>query len=161
MLKNLFSVFLLFLSAITFAQDVTATQKFPATATPGTDYIVETTISKKIPLDFMKFFQGVPAGCIATGIESKGGEFNFADGGAKIVWLTPPVDSLFTISYSVSVPKDASGVKNINGKVAYLHNNERKLYYMGKKQNKQGFETKTSKTEKKAFGQKIKEASEH
>lgn len=138
MLKQALFIFLFFIINTVVSQELTVTQKFPETVTPGGEYIVEIRINQNTPTEFMKFFQDVPAGFVATEIESKGGGFSFADGGAKIVWLTPPADKEFTISYKVTVPQNESGIKNIGGKLAYMINNERKIVE---------FETKTIKIE--------------
>ncbi len=141
MVKYFTLIFSLFAINTLIAQEVTVTQKIPATAVPGGDYIAEATINKGEIKGFMKFFQGIPAGCTATAIESKGGSFSFADGGAKIIWITIPADNQFTISYRVTIPKDASGIKNINGKVSYLINDERKIYELETKTIQIGSET--------------------
>lgn len=121
---------ILFLSFIAFstgyAQEVTAALKLPASASAGTDITVECYISKGQLSGFMKFYQEMPAGFTATNIESKGGSFTFADGGVKIVWISPPQDTAFTISYKVSIPPGTTGNKVFGGKVSYVHNNESK-----------------------------------
>lgn len=111
-----------------FGQDITASQKIPTNALPGTDFIIETTINKGKIRDFMKFFQVIPEGLIATEIESQTGTFTFADGGAKIVWITPPMDETFTISYKVTVNGGVSGTKSLPAKISYITNNERKVF---------------------------------
>lgn len=123
-----FTFLLLFLTTGLFAQDITATQKIPKTAMPGTEFTVETTIYKAGVTGFMKFFQEIPEGFTATEIESKAGAFTFADGGAKIVWISPPSDEVFTISYKVTVNGGVSGLKAFPGKISYINNNERKVF---------------------------------
>ncbi|MBA3971010.1 MAG: hypothetical protein H0X46_02510 [Bacteroidetes bacterium] len=126
MLKFFSFFFFLFVSQALCSQ-ITATQKIPAGAMPGTDFIVETTINRGTVNGFMKFFQEIPEGLTASEIESSSGTFTFADGGAKIVWITPPNDETFTISYKVTVGAGISGVKKIPGKISYITNNERKV----------------------------------
>nr|MBA3706291.1 hypothetical protein [Bacteroidota bacterium] len=147
MLKQLFFIFLFFLSAISFAQDLTVIQKYPETAIPGGDYVVETTVKRSGITGFMKFFQGVPSGCTAKVIESKGGSFSFDKGGAKIIWIALPAETEFTISYMVSIPKDIEGIKNINGKLSYMVNNERKVYDLETKTIRIGVNVIAAKTE--------------
>jgi hypothetical protein len=127
MRKSFTLVFTLFVLHYSFSQEITATQKFPETVNSGGEYTVEIIINKTNINGFVKFFQGIPEGCIAKSIESKGGNFSFSDGGAKIIWINLPSENEFTISYQVSVPKEVSGIKNINGKIAYVINNERKV----------------------------------
>ena len=111
-----------------FGQDITASQKIPTNALPGTDFIVETTINKGKIRDFMKFFQEIPEGLIATEVESQTGTFTFADGGAKIVWISPPMDETFKISYKITVNGGVSGTKSLPAKISYITNNERKIF---------------------------------
>lgn len=119
--------FLLFLSTSLSAQ-ITGTQKIPANALPGTDFMVETTINKGSSKDFMKFFQEIPDGLVATEMESQGGAFTFADGGAKIIWINPPTEETFTVKYKVTVNGGVSGTKNLPAKISYLMNNERQIF---------------------------------
>lgn len=123
-----FTFLLLFLTTGLFAQNITATQKVPVSAMPGTDFIIETTINKGNSKDFMKFFQEIPEGFTATEIESKNGTFSFADGGAKIVWIYPPNDETFTVIYKVTVDAGVSGLKAFPAKISYINNNERKIF---------------------------------
>lgn len=147
-MRKFFSlIFFLFILSNSFAQEITATQKFPDTAIPGGDYIVEITINRTGITGFMKFFQGVPSGCVAKEVESKGGKFSFDDGGAKVIWITPPAEDQFVISYQVVIPKEVSGTKNINGKIAYLSNSERKIYDLETKTIKIGDPLATPTTE--------------
>lgn len=121
-------LFVFFLTSRLFGQDITASQKIPTNALPGTDFIVETTINKGKIRDFMKFFQEIPEGLTVTEIESQTGTFTFADGGAKIVWISPPMDETFTISYKVTVGGGISGTKAMPAKISYITNNERKVF---------------------------------
>jgi hypothetical protein len=123
-----FTLTLLLLTANLFAQEVTATQKIPKSALPGTDFTIETTVNRARVTGFMKFFQEIPEGFTASEIESKGGTFTFADGGAKIVWISPPADDIFTISYKITVNGGVSGMKQLPGKISYINNNERKIF---------------------------------
>lgn len=81
----------------------------------------------------MKFAQELPEGYVASVIESKGGSFTYADNAAKIVWINPPSEAVFTISYKVTVPNNASGSVNLTGKISYILNNERKVCDLEKK----------------------------
>lgn len=121
-------LFVFFLTSRLFGQDITASQKIPTNALPGTDFIVETTINKGKIRDFMKFFQEIPEGLTATEIESQTGTFTFADGGAKIVWISPPMDETFTITYKITVNGGVSGTKLLPAKISYITNNERKIF---------------------------------
>jgi len=128
MFKYLNFVFLFFVNSVLFAQELTVTQKIPDNVVSGTDYITEITINKSSITGFMKFFQEIPTGWTVVGMESKGGNFSFADGGVKIIWISVPAENPFTISYKVSVPKNISGTKTLTGKIAYLDKNERQTF---------------------------------
>lgn len=123
-----FTLFLLFFAFGLSAQNITGTQKIPTNALPGTDFIVETTVNKGTIKDFMKFFQEIPEGLVASEMESQGGTFTFADGGAKIVWITPPKEETFIIKYKITVNGGVSGTKSLPSKISYINNNERQVF---------------------------------
>ena len=81
-----------FLAVILSAQDLTATQKLPDTIIPGADFVVEISLTKTAETSFAKFFQEMPANYTPSEIDSKAGNFTFADNGAKIVWLSLPAE---------------------------------------------------------------------
>jgi cell division septation protein DedD len=128
MVKQFVFSFLILVTAGAFAQDLTATQTFPSSVAAGSSFTVEININRGSINGFMKFFQELPAGFVATEIDSKGGSFSFADNGAKVVWIAPPNEPTYTVSYKVTVPADASGTKNITAKFSYINNNERKIF---------------------------------
>ncbi|MGQ0827497.1 MAG: SPOR domain-containing protein [Bacteroidota bacterium] len=128
MLKYFKFVFLILVINNSFAQELTAIQKVPEVVGSNGSYVTQITINISSTIGFMKFFQNVPVGCTATEIDSKGGSFSFGDSTAKIIWIAPPEDKQFTISYKVSVSPNASGIKNIKGKIAYLLGDERKTF---------------------------------
>lgn len=128
MIKHIAFAFLFFAVSISFAQELTATQKLPATVDPNSEFTVEITINRGQINGFMKFFQPLPEGFTATEIDSKGGSFTFAENGAKIVWIAPPGELNYTISYKVKVPATASGTKTLGAKLSYIFNNERKAF---------------------------------
>jgi hypothetical protein len=133
-MKKLYSIIaILLITNIAIAQELTATQSFPSNVYPGKDFTIEVTINKAGLTGFMKFAQELPEGFVATVIESKGGSFTYADNSAKIVWINPPSESIFTISYKVSVPSTATGSVNLTGKISYILNNERKVCDLEKK----------------------------
>lgn len=127
-MSKLFTLYLFLLSISLSAQNITGTQKIPASALPGTEFTIETIVNKGTVKDFMKFFQEIPEGLVATEIESQGGTFTFADGGAKIVWITPPKEEVFVIKYKVTVNGGVSGTKKLPAKISYINNNERKIF---------------------------------
>jgi len=128
MIKQIVFGFLILVTTGAFAQDLTATQTIPSSVAAGSTYTTEVTINRGSINGFMKFFQELPEGFTASEIDSKGGSFSFADNGAKIVWIAPPNEPIYTISYKVNVPADASGSKSLVAKFSYIHNNERKIF---------------------------------
>lgn len=109
-------------------QELSATLKTSANAAPGKDLIVELVVVKPGVNGFTKYFQELPTGFTATNINSEGGEFTYADNGAKIIWITPPSSDQFTMSYKIAVPATASGSLTLGGKFAYVIGNERKTF---------------------------------
>lgn len=134
MIKYITFTFFLFAITIVSAQELSATLKLPATADPNSEFIIEITINRGQVNGFMKFFQPLPEGFTASEIDSKGGSFTFAENGAKIVWISPPGELTYTVSYKVKVPASANGIQTFGGKLSYIFNNERKAF---------DFETKT------------------
>lgn len=133
-MKKFYSIFaILFFANIAIAQELTATQNFPSNVYPGKDFTIEVTVNKAGLTGFMKFAQELPEGYVASVIESKGGSFTYADNAAKIVWINPPSEAVFTISYKVTVPSNATGSVNLTGKISYILNNERKVCDLEKK----------------------------
>jgi hypothetical protein len=133
-MKKIYSIFaILFFANIVIAQELTATQNFPSNVYPGKDFTIEVTVNKAGLTGFMKFAQELPEGYVASVIESKGGSFTYADNAAKIVWINPPSEAVFTISYKVTVPSNATGSVNLTGKISYILNNERKVCDLEKK----------------------------
>lgn len=127
--------FFIFLFAIevSVAQDLTATMKIPEVAPPGSDYIVEITITKGTINSYIKFTQKLPPRFKAIEVESSGGSFTFDDSIVKIIWFFPPAKNEFTFSYKVKVPKDATGNKKIGGKIYYFFNTNREVFSFEKK----------------------------
>ena len=128
MMKQVIFFLLILVATGGVAQDLTATQTVPSSAAPGSSFTVEININRGAINGFMKFFQELPPGFTATEIDSKGGSFSFADNGAKVVWIAPPNEPTYTVSYKVNVPADASGPKVLNAKFSYINNNERKIF---------------------------------
>lgn len=128
MIKPLILSFLMFVSFQVVGQELTATQNFPSSVVAGSEFTVEISINRGGITGFMKFYQELPLGFTATEIDSKGGSFTFADNGAKVVWIAPPNEATYTISYKVAVPVDASGSKTLTAKFSYINNNERRSF---------------------------------
>jgi cell division septation protein DedD len=127
-LKKLIPFLFILLSLSGYGQDITASVKTVANAEPGKEFIVEITVNKSGVTGFIKYFQEIPASYSASDVDSKGGAFTFADNGAKIIWISPPVDDQFVMTYKILVPPGASGTISVGGKFSYLTGNERKTF---------------------------------
>ena len=123
---------MLFAIRFSFAQNLTAVQRFPDSVTIGSSFIVTTTIYGGPLIDFMEFSQPLPNGFSARSIESKGGNFMFTKNNeVKIIWLTPPMQDSFTIKYLIQVPSSVSGKQTRSGKIMYVTtSNERKVFIL-------------------------------
>lgn len=133
-MRQYFTLFILLIALkVSVAQDLTATMKMPEVTPPGTDYIVEVTITKGTINSYIKFTQKLPPRFRATEVESSGGSFIFDDSIVKIIWFFPPAKNEFTFSYKVKVPKEATGNKKIGGKVFYFFNTNREVFVFDKK----------------------------
>ncbi len=108
---------------------LTAIQKTPATIAPGTSFVVKTSINRGNIDGFMKFSQSLPYGYAATEVDSKSGDFRYENNEIKIIWLKAPKEVTYTVIYKINVPKSASGMETLTGKIIYVTSaNERKFF---------------------------------
>jgi cell division septation protein DedD len=121
---------LLFIHALTitiyqffFVDPVTLKTNFPATATAGSQFVAEVTISKGSLAGFAKFQMELPEGFTAEESDSKGGTFSVSGQTVKIIWTSVPSASDITVSVKIAVKADANGDKTIAGKYSYIENN--------------------------------------
>ncbi len=129
MLKHLTVIFFIWGINTSLAQYLTAKQKIPSGLVSGTSFIVNVTIDKGKLNGILKYSQPLPKGFTASNIDCKNGNFAFEDNTAKIIWLKPPSETSYTISYQITVPKNASGSKSFGGKIIYVtNNNERRVF---------------------------------
>ncbi|MEO6903266.1 MAG: SPOR domain-containing protein [Bacteroidia bacterium] len=130
MLKSFVFTFITLVAsnAIIVAQDLTASQIVPNTVAAGSSFTVEIKVNRGNVSGFMKFYQELPKGFTATEIDSKGGSFSSLENGVKIVWIAPPKEISYSVSYKITVPADASGAKNLTAKYSYIKNNERSFF---------------------------------
>lgn len=81
---------------------------------------VSLTLKKKGVEGFAKVTEEIPAGFIASEIESNGGVFSFKNGVAKILWMAIPNSDEFIVSYNVKSTTANNGNYTVNGEFAYL-----------------------------------------
>lgn len=111
-----------------FMADLRITQNVPATMEPGTEVRVTVNVEKGDLSGFAKLQLDLPPGLTITAIETKGASFTFADQKAKFIWMALPSTPSFKITYTLAASADASGPKQIEGRLSYIENNERKTY---------------------------------
>jgi hypothetical protein len=128
MIRNLSLLLLVLVRIPLYGQELSANIKVANNVAPGKDLVVELTVTKPGVTGFVKYFQEIPAGYSAADIDSKGGSFTFADNGAKIIWITPPSDDQYVMTYKIGIPASATGTLNVGGKFAYVVGNERKTF---------------------------------
>ncbi len=126
--KILLTLVLNFTVCYSFAQEITAIQKFPTDMSAGKDYTIETTINKGTSKNFIMFSQPIPLGFNVTEIDSKGGRLKFVDTILKVTWIIPPSEEAFTFSYKLSVPQKAPKELKIQGSVYYIVDSAKKEF---------------------------------
>ena len=124
-LVNLIGLF--FFGAL-FPAEIRVSQETPAMMAAGSEVKVTVAVDKGELSGFAKLQIDLPAGMSATAIETKGASFTFADGKAKFIWMALPASPKFNISYTLKADATMSGSVNLNGKLSYIEDNERKTY---------------------------------
>ena len=149
--KSILFLFIVYVTGISqsFGQ-LAALQKVPATAAPGSSFIVQISINRGSINGFMKFSQALPPGYTAVELDSKSGDFRYENNETKIIWLKAPAEVTYTATFKIKVPKDAKGSLPLGGKIIYVTNkNERKVFNLPAKKiaitNKPG--SRSAKTE--------------
>lgn len=113
-----------------FAIDVKRTI-FPTEFKKGQEAIVSVTIKKEGEEGFAKLMEDIPAGFKVIELKSATGNFLFADGKLKIIWLTMPDGPTFTAQYKLVYEGDKTGSYKIDGKFYYVKNNKRNNVLIG------------------------------
>jgi hypothetical protein len=98
----------------------------PGSVDAGTSFKVEITLTKSQLEGFSRFAQDIPAGLIATAINTANADFTFQDNRVRFIWLKLPEQDTFTISYSLKVDERLKGNFALGGKFSFIDNNERK-----------------------------------
>lgn len=115
----------LFFYQLLFTVDLTVTQKLPAIISQGKDAVVEITIDKGDLPGFAKIQQDFPDGFTAEPIETKGATFSFKDNKLKFIWMSLPVEKVFTISYKITPNETVIGDFSLGGKFSFISESER------------------------------------
>ena len=109
---------------------VTVIGNIPKNAKPGTEFLAELKIVKGAVGGFAKLQFEVPAGFTVKELESKGGNFSFANNIGKIIWTSTPSDAEFTVKLVVSTDASVSGLKTLTSKFSYITNNVKEIVEM-------------------------------
>lgn len=102
-----------------------------STVEPAGDITVSLTIHKGSLSGFAKMEESIPDGLVISDGDKQGASFTYVDNKVKFVWLSLPADSVFTISYKISVGSNVSGNQSISGEFSYLENNNAMKYEVG------------------------------
>ena len=101
-------------------------QSFPKTITAGSEFTVTLTVHKGALTGFARLQQFLPKGFTAEAVETKRAQFINDESSAKFIWITIPVEDVFTISYKIKVDSSLSGLQAINGLFYYIQNEKTK-----------------------------------
>jgi len=103
---------------------VNITRSFSAsTVNQAADLMVSLTIHKGNLSGFAKMEESIPDNLVIADGDNQGASFTFVDNKVKFVWLNLPSDSVFTVSYKISVGSTVSGNQSIGGEFSYLADN--------------------------------------
>ena len=122
----------LVLAVATVQAQVTVTTNLPASAAPGSEFLVELSVSKPGVTGFAKLEQSLPTGFEASAGQTANATFSFKDRKVKFLWMALPNDDTFTVSYKVKVDAALSGNQILEGKFAYIKDNATEKYIIPK-----------------------------
>jgi cell division septation protein DedD len=127
----LFNTVSVFLFSFFFGDTpVTISGSFPKNAKVATEFIAEIKINKGNIGGFAKLQLEVPQGFSVKELDSKTGNFSFANNIAKIIWTAMPSDPEFTVKFTLSADATASGAKTIASKFSFVNNNNKEVVEM-------------------------------
>ncbi len=107
---------------------VEITHDLPQSTIVGAEHWVYVNIDKGRLGGFAKLQVDVPEGMQVEPGDLRGASFTFAEGSAKIIWMSLPPDNEFEVSYKLIIYDDCQVGNNIiQQKFAYLEKNERKV----------------------------------
>jgi cell division septation protein DedD len=127
----LFNTVSVFLFSFFFGDTpVTISGSFPKSVNVATEFTAEIKINKGNIGGFAKLQLEVPQGFSVKELESKTGNFSFANNIAKIIWTAMPNDPEFTVKFTLSADASASGTKIIASKFSFVNNNNKEVVEM-------------------------------
>jgi len=119
MIKHFFSLVFILSVTVCLSQTLSAELETPESVEPGSDFIVKVTVTKSNLNGFMKYYQKLPKNYTASNVDSKGGAFTFRDSIVKILWLSPPIEDVYSFMYKLKVPVNAAPDDEIVAKIDY------------------------------------------
>jgi len=119
MIKHFFSLVFILSVTVCLSQTLSAELEMPESVEPGSDFIVKVTVTKSNLNGFMKYYQKLPKNYTASNVDSKGGAFTFRDSIVKILWLSPPIEDVYSFTYKLKVPVNANPDDEIVAKIDY------------------------------------------
>ncbi|HET6243601.1 MAG: hypothetical protein H0V01_02150 [Bacteroidetes bacterium] len=131
MIRNIsliFSMLFLLIFQNILSDGLSIKSNIPKNAAPGSEFIVELTISKDDIKGFALLTQELPSGFTAEAINNNNASFTFIDQKVKFIWIELPTQTEFNISYKVKVDKTVTGKNEITGSFSYLVNSDKKVY---------------------------------
>ena len=105
---------------------VTLTASFPEEVSTNADFQAEIIISKGSISNFAKYQMDVPSGYLVSSIETVGGNFTFENQKAKIVWVSIPSESEFTVKFNIQATETAISPGTFSHKFYFIENTEKK-----------------------------------
>ncbi|MFT5918985.1 MAG: hypothetical protein ACI9FU_000787, partial [Granulosicoccus sp.] len=124
-------IVLMFAVASVQAQ-VSVSTNLPASAAPGSEFLVEITVNKPSVTGFAKLEHSLPTGFEASAGQTANATFSFKDRKVKFLWMALPNGDSFTVSYKVTVDASLSGSQILEGKFAYIKDNATEKYLIPK-----------------------------
>lgn len=123
-MKKLLTILGLVISVASFSQ-ITISAALPSNINAGSSIDAEVKINKGTVGNFAKYQMDVPTGYIVSAIDVKGGNYTFENQRAKIVWVSVPIETEFTLKLKIQANSDAAN-GTFSQKFYYLENNEKK-----------------------------------
>ena len=127
-MKSIFAASsILFLSIASFftQSDMNISFDSPTKVIAGESFVLNVNINKGDISNFAKLQLNLPTGFSAELLEGKGGTFTFYDQKMKLIWISLPTDTEFTIKIKVTTDRSIAGDFNFNGKISFVKDGER------------------------------------
>ncbi|HTB05817.1 MAG TPA: hypothetical protein VK806_02605 [Bacteroidia bacterium] len=112
-----------------FVNGVSVSRSYSSSSVaPGGNITVSVTIHKGSLSGFAKLEEIMPAGITPTEGNKQSASFTVVDNKLKMVWLSLPSDSVFTVTYTITAGASLSGDQTITGTFSYVMNDAATKY---------------------------------